>query len=150
AQLDRFLFKLLAGSPSRADLSEILARTTTAADVSPQPVLEAGAILAHQKLIRRVAIAPHVQDYAVRMVLASHPASAGRGSLSTPRVNKSVRRAAPPRAAQALVLAGKCRALLAGRAVVSTEDPRALAAPALRPRLIMNFESHAEGVTADA
>jgi MoxR-like ATPase len=150
AQLDRFLFKLLAGNPSRSDLSEILARTTSAADVAPEPVLEAGAILSHQKLIRRVAIAPHVQDYAVRMVLASHPASTGGGSFSTPMVNKYVRLGASPRAAQALVLAGKCRALLDGRAVVSTEDIRALAAPALRHRLIMNFESHAEGVTADA
>jgi MoxR-like ATPase len=150
AQLDRFLFKLLATSPSRSDLSEILARTTTAADTTPQPVLEAGAILAHQKLIRRVAIAPHVQDYAVRMVLASHPASSGGGTFATPMVNKYVRLGASPRAAQALVLAGKCRALLDGRAVVSTDDIRALAAPALRHRLIMNFESHAEGVTADA
>jgi MoxR-like ATPase len=150
AQLDRFLFKLLATSPSRGELAEILARTTSALEAAPEPVLEAGAILAHQRLIRRVAIAPHVQDYAVRMVLASHPGSGSAGSLATPMVNKYVRLGASPRAAQALVLAGKCRALLDGRAVVSTEDIRALAAPALRHRLIMNFESHAEGVTADA
>jgi MoxR-like ATPase len=150
AQLDRFLFKLLAMNPSRADLAEILTRTTSATEATPEPVLEAGAILAHQRLIRRVAIAPHVQDYAVRMVLASHPSSTGGGAYATPMVNKYVRLGASPRAAQALVLAGKCRALLDGRAVVSTDDIRALAAPALRHRLIMNFESHAEGVTADS
>jgi MoxR-like ATPase len=150
AQLDRFFFKLLAMSPSRGDLAEILARTTSATEATPEPVLEAGVILAHQRLIRRVAIAPHVQDYAVRMVLASHPSSTGGGAYATPMVNKYVRLGASPRAAQALVLAGKCRALLDGRAVVSTEDIRALAAPSLRHRLIMNFESHAEGVTADS
>src|SRR5437762_1020712 len=85
------------------------------------------------------------------MVLASHPAATSSGpAYATPMVNKYVRLGASPRAAQALVLAGKCRALLDGRAVVSTEDIRALAAPALRHRLIMNFESHAEGVTPDA
>ena len=151
AQLDRFFFKLLALSPSRKDLAEILARTTSATDDSPEPVLEAGAILEHQKLIRRVAIAAHVQDYAVRLVLASHPASTSSGaSYATPMVNKYVRLGASPRAAQSLVLAGKCRALLDGRSVVSTEDIRAVAPPALRHRLIMNFESSAEGVTPDA
>src|ERR1051325_10689647 len=121
AQLDRFLFKLLALSPSRAALAEILARTTSASEATPEPVLEAGAILAHQRLIRRVAIAPHVQDYAVRMVLASHPGGTGGGQYATPTVNKYVRLGASPRAAQALVLAGKCRALLGGRGGVSSD-----------------------------
>jgi MoxR-like ATPase len=148
AQLDRFFFKLLSTTPSRADLSEILNRTTTGSDAELKPVLDGPTILAHARLLRRVAIAPHVQDYAVRMVLATHPASLG-GSYATPMVNKYVRLGASPRAAQALVLAGKCRALLDGRSVVSTDDLRAVAAPALRHRLILNFESHAEGLTPD-
>ncbi|HYE60454.1 MAG TPA: AAA family ATPase [Phycisphaerales bacterium] len=148
AQLDRFFFKLLSTTPGRADLSEILNRTTTASEAEIRPVLDGPTILAHGRLIRRVAIAPHVQDYAVRMVLATHPTSSG-GQYATPMVNKFVRLGASPRAAQALVLAGKCRALLDGRSVVSTDDLRAVAIPALRHRLIMNFESHAEGLTAD-
>ncbi len=151
AQLDRFFFKLLSTNPARAELSEILNRTTTAAPADLQPVLDAPAILTHARLVRRVAIAPHVQDYAVRMVLATHPSASTPGAVfATPLVNKYVRLGASPRAAQALVLAGKCRALLDGRPVVSTDDIRAVAAPALRHRLILNFESHAEGVSADA
>jgi len=153
AQLDRFFFKLLAGSPSRSELSQILDLTTSSTPALPEPVLDAPRILDAQRLIRRIAIAPHVQDYAVRLVLASHPntpGNSGAPSFATPMVNKYIRLGASPRAAQALVLAGKCRALLDGRAVVSTDDIRAVAAPALRHRLIMNFESHAEGVTPDA
>lgn len=147
AQLDRFLFKILVPPPSRSDLSEILTRTTGAALAEPERVLDAERILAHTRLIRRVAIAPHVQDYAVRLTLATNPESTG---LATPTVTKYVRLGASPRAAQALVLAGKCRALTDGRAAVSTDDIKAAAAPALRHRLIMNFESHAEGVRPDS
>jgi MoxR-like ATPase len=97
-------------------------------------------------------MAPHVQDYAVRMVSATQPASTSqdRPGLATPMVEKYVRLGSSPRGAQALVLGAKCRALMDGRYAVSTEDVRATALPALRHRLIMNFESHAEGVTQDA
>ena len=152
AQLDRFFFKLLLGASGREDLAEILNRTTAGAEAEIVPVLDATRILAHQTLIRRVAIAPHVQDYAVRMVLATSPAAlapAGQ-SFATPLVNQFVRLGASPRAAQALVLAGKCRALVDGRAAVSIEDVQWAAPAALRHRLILNFEAHAEGITSDS
>ncbi len=150
AQLDRFFFKLLVGSSSRAELSEILDRTTAGAEAEIEPVLDADRILAHQRLTRRVAIAPHVQDYAVRLVLATHPAGPlGGGEFATPLVNQYVRIGASPRAAQALVLAGKCRALLDGRAAVSIDDIKSVALAALRHRIILNFEGEAEGITTD-
>lgn len=153
AQLDRFFYKLLVGPPSRVELGQILDRTTSGAAATADAVLDAERIVFHQALVRRVAIAPSVQDYAVRLTLATHPASVSIGggeTFATPLVNQYVRLGASPRAAQTLVLAGKCRALLDGRASVSTSDIRSAALPAMRHRLIMNFEASAEGVTADA
>ncbi|MBL8887261.1 MAG: MoxR family ATPase [Phycisphaerales bacterium] len=151
AQLDRFFFKLMVRPPGREDLAEILERTTGSADALPQAVIDAPRILAHRDLIRRVPIAPSVRDYAVRLVLATQPASTVSGrSFSTPMVNQYVRLGASPRAAQTLVLAGKCRALRQGRVTVSTEDIAEAALPAMRHRLIMNFEASAEGVTPDS
>ncbi len=145
AQLDRFFFKLEVGYSSREDLSEILNRTTAGDQPKIEQVLDASSILEHQSLVRRVIIAPHVQDYAVRMVMATHPG----GELATPQVNKFLRFGASPRAAQTLVLAGKVKALLDGRANVSVEDIRASALPALRHRCLLNFEGEAEGKTTD-
>ncbi|MCE7974777.1 MAG: MoxR family ATPase [Leptolyngbya sp. PLA1] len=142
AQLDRFFFKVLVQTPGRADLAEILRRTTAADAPEVSPVLDARRILEHAKLVRMVPVASHVADYAVRLTLATHPGEA----FATPMVSKYVRLGASPRAAQALLLAGKCRALVDGRWNVSIEDVRAAALPAVRHRLIMNFESHAEGV----
>lgn len=150
AQLDRFFFKLLVRPPGRDDLAEILERTTGASAAAPQATLDSSRILAHRELIRRVPIAPSVRDYAVRLVLATQPqaTTAGR-SFATPMVNQYVRLGASPRAAQTLVLAAKCRALRQGRVAVSSEDIADAALPAMRHRLIMNFEASAEGVTAD-
>lgn len=152
AQLDRFFFKLLVGYAARADLAEILERTTTGARVEVRPVLDEERILRYQQLVRRVAIAPHVRDYAVRMVLATHPKGGayGGGEFSTPLVNEYVRVGASPRAAQALELAAKCRALLDSRTAASVDDVREVALPALRHRVILNFEGEAEGVTTDS
>jgi len=151
AQLDRFFFKLLVGYSGRADLAEILNRTTSGATLEVQRVLDAERLLAHQHLVRLAAIAPHVQDYAVRLVLATHPRGQyGGGEFATPLVNQYVRVGASPRAAQALVLGAKCRALLEGRPAASVDDIRRIALPALRHRIIMNFEAEAEGVTADS
>jgi MoxR-like ATPase len=146
AQLDRFFFKLLVGYSSREELATILDRTTTGAEARIEPVLDGPGILAHQRLVRRVVVAPHVQDYAVRLVLATHP----QGELATPMVNQFLRFGASPRAAQTLVLAAKVRALLDGRANVSIEDIRGLALPAMRHRCLLNFEGEAEGMTTDA
>ena len=151
AQLDRFFFKLSVGYAGRADLAEILNRTTASAEPAINPVLDAAGLLAHQDLIRRVAVADHVQDYAVRLVLATHPKTdgLGGGEFATPMVNRFVRVGASPRAAQAIVLGAKCRALLDGRTAISTDDIKFVALNALRHRIIMNFESQAEGASAD-
>jgi len=153
AQLDRFFFKILVRFPTRAELGTIVERTTAGDEAEPQPALDAERILAHQRLVRQVAIAQHVQDYAVRLVLATHPSEemgiATTESFATPMVNQYVRLGSSPRAAQTLVLAGKVRALLDGRAAVSIDDLREVAAPALRHRIILNFEGEAEGVTTD-
>ncbi len=158
AQLDRFFFKLLVGAAGRAELSEILNRTTTGVAAEVEPVLDGARILAHQQLVKRAAIAPHVQDYAVRMVMATHPGGRHEGtearrhggeSFATPMVNQYVRFGASPRAAQALVLGAKCRALLDGRPAAAVEDVRAVALAALRHRVILNFEAEAEGVSTD-
>lgn len=151
AQLDRFFFKLIVRPPGREDLAEILERTTGSNDAAPQPSIDAAKIESHRNLIRRVPIAPSVRDYAVRLVLATQPASTVSGrSFASPMVDQYVRLGASPRAAQTLVLAGKCRALREGRVAVSTEDIAQAALPAMRHRLIMNFEASAEGVTPDA
>ncbi len=147
AQLDRFLFKVLVGAPSRDELSRILDRTTTGATQDPRPVLSAAQIQSHQELVRAVPIAPTIQDYAVRLVLATHADAKG---LATPQVQKFVRLGASPRAAQAIVLAAKCKALIDGRFAPSIEDIREVALPSLRHRLILNFEAHADGVSQDA
>jgi MoxR-like ATPase len=157
AQLDRFFFKLLVGTPGREDLAAILDRTTAGTHAEVTPILNAEKIMSHQRLVRQVAIAPSVQDYAIRLVLGTHggggeefePGNSSRASFATPMVKQFVRLGASPRAAQALVLAGKCKALLDGRPAVSIDDLRAAALPALRHRLILNFEAHAEGITAD-
>jgi len=145
AQLDRFFFKLEVGYSTRADLREILARTTAGAMEEPQKVIDADTILRHQKLVRAVRISDAVQDYAVRLVLATHP----RGQFATPLVNQFLRFGASPRAAQTLVLGAKVKALLASRASVAVEDIKAVALPALRHRVLLNFEAEAEGRGAD-
>ncbi|MCC7389666.1 MAG: MoxR family ATPase [Phycisphaerales bacterium] len=152
AQLDRFFFKLLVGYSGRAELAEILQRTTTGARAEVASVLDGAKIERYQQLVRRVAIAPHVRDYAVRMVLATHPRD-GRyagGQFATPMVNEFVRVGASPRAAQALELAAKCRALLDNRTAPGADDVREIALPALRHRIILNFEGEAEGVTTES
>ncbi len=146
AQLDRFFFKLNVGYSNRAELAEILDRTTAGHDAEISPVLDAETILSHQSLVQRVAIADHVRDYAVRLVLATHPG----GEFAGPEVTSFVRVGASPRAAQAIVLAGKCRALIEGRPAVSIDDLKAVALPALRHRVVLNFEGQAEGLTPDS
>ena len=145
AQLDRFFFKLEVGYSSREDLAEILNRTTTGHSPKIKQVLSGDAIIKHQQLARRVLIAPHIQDYAVRLILATHPG----GDLATPLVNQYVRFGASPRGAQTLALAGKVRALLDGRAHVAVEDIKAVALPAMRHRVLLNFEGEAEGKSTD-
>jgi MoxR-like ATPase len=145
AQLDRFFFKLEVGYSSREELAEILNRTTAGAQEPIQKVLDAQGIIMHQKLVRAVRIDARVQDYAVRLVLATHP----KGQFATPNVNRFLRFGASPRAAQTIVLAGKVHALLDGRPQVTVDDLRKAALPALRHRCLLNFEAEAEGVRTD-
>ena len=145
AQLDRFFFKLEVGYSTREQLAEILDRTTTGYTADISSVLDGLRIIQHQQVVRRVEITPAIQDYAVRMVLATHP----EGTFATPTVNRFLRFGASPRAAQTLVLGGKVRALLAGRNHVSVQDIREIALPALRHRCLLNFEGEAEGVSTD-
>ncbi len=147
AQLDRFLLKLNVGYASREELHEILNRTTGYNAPQIKPVLDGASIVAFQKLVRRVIIAPHVQDYAIRCVLATHPAS--RGQWTSKLTGQFLRYGASPRAAQALVLGGKVKAMLDGRSHVSIEDVRAILLPALRHRILLNFEGQAEAITPD-
>ena len=145
AQLDRFFFKLDVGYSSREELHEIVNRTTRAEEPAIDPVLDAEKIKEYQQLIRRVIIAPHVQDYAIRCVLSTHP----EGEHATNLAKQFLRFGGSPRAAQALVLGSKVKALLDGRPHVSVDDIKAVALPALRHRVLLNFEGQAEGITPD-
>src|SRR3954447_10594770 len=145
AQLDRFFFKILVGYPSAAELNEVLTRTTTGAKADVKKVIEREALQELMALVREVPVASHVKDYAVRLVLATHPKS----ETAAPISNQYLRFGSSPRGGQTLILAGKVRALMQGRFNVSFEDIEAVAAPALRHRLILNFEAEAEGITTD-
>ena len=145
AQLDRFFFKLEVGYSTREELAEILNRTTAGETPAIERVIDAATILSHQKLVRHVKIAPHVQDYAVRLVLSTHP----NGQFATPMTNRYLRFGASPRAAQTLALGAKVYALLAGRGHVAVEDIQKCALPALRHRMLINFEGEAEGINPD-
>ncbi len=145
AQLDRFFFKVLVTYSNREQLKAILDRTTTGQDPQAQTVADVEKILWAQKLVRRVVVAEHVQDYAIRLVLATHP----RGEFATGMTNQFVRFGSSPRGVQALVLAAKVRALLNERYHVSFDDISRSALPALRHRLLLNFEGQAEGMQPD-
>jgi MoxR-like ATPase len=146
AQLDRFLFKLWVPFPSEEDLVTIMDRTTGAETPRAGKAADAREVVSMQRLARSVPIAPHVTAYAVSVLAATHPDSPRAPEL----VRQYVRYGGSPRGAQALVLAGKIAALLDGRYNVSTDDVRAVAMPALRHRVIRNFEGEAEGITSDA
>ena len=145
AQLDRFFFKLIVGYPSAAELTEVLNRTTENAKATVNKVLDGAALLDWQDLVRQVPVASHVKDYAVRLTLATHP----KTDTARPIANQYLRFGSSPRGAQTLLLAGKVRALTQGRFNVSFDDLQAVAMPALRHRLILNFEAEAEGITTD-
>ena len=146
AQLDRFFFKLKVEYPPEEQMHQILDRTTQPADQTVTRVVDGVEILEMRQVARSVPIARPVQGYAVRLTLGSHPHS----PYATPLVKRYVRYGASPRAAQALVLAGKIHALTRGNAFVSVDDVRAVALPALRHRVLMNFEGEAEQIDPDA
>lgn len=145
AQLDRFFFKLIVTYPTGAELSEVLSRTTEGAKTQVNRVLTKEQILGLQALVWQVPVASHVKDYAVRLILATHP----KTETATPIASQYLRFGSSPRGAQTILLAAKVRALIQGRFNVSFEDIEVVALPALRHRLILNFEAEAEGVTSD-
>ncbi|MDB4994044.1 MAG: Methanol dehydrogenase regulator [Myxococcaceae bacterium] len=145
AQLDRFLFKLHVLFPDRDELHQILDLTTGGATEQPRAVIDRATILDMQKLVRQVPVARHVQDYAIRVVQATHPDGPDAPDLT----KQFVRFGASPRGAQAVLLASKIRALFEGRFAASVDDVRAVALPALRHRVLLNFEGEAEGIKTD-
>ena len=145
AQLDRFLFKLVVGYSGREELATIVDRTTKGITIKPEKVMDGAEIRQWQKLIREVILAQHVQDYIVRLILSTHP----NGPYALPITNQYLRWGASPRGAQTIALASKVRALLEGRYNVSFEDVRRSFLPAMRHRVILNFEAQAEGLDTD-
>jgi MoxR-like ATPase len=145
AQLDRFFFKILVGYPSAEELTEVLTRTTTGTRTGVDKVLNRDALIELMNLVREVPVASHVKDYAVRVVLATHP----KTETAVPIATQYLRFGSSPRGGQTLLLAGKVRALIQGRFNVSFDDIEVVAPAALRHRLILNFEAEAEGITTD-
>ncbi len=145
AQLDRFFFKLMVGYSTREELAEIIDRTTRGVTVVPDKVMDGREIVKWQQLVREVIVAPHVQDYIVRLTLATHPG----GEFAQESTNQYLRWGSSPRGAQTITLAAKVRALLGGRYNVSFDDIRRVFLPALRHRVILNFEAEAEGIDPD-
>jgi MoxR-like ATPase len=145
AQLDRFFFKLNVNYSGRQEMATILERTTRNEFPQPRKIMDGQEISKHQQLVREVLVAPPVQDYAIRLTLATHP----NGEFAAADTNKYIRCGASPRAAQALVLGGKVRALLEGRYNVSFDDIRRVYLPSLRHRILLNFEAQAESIPPD-
>lgn len=145
AQLDRFFFKLLVTYPSAEELSEVIERTTRTEQETVEKVLDRETLLSMQSLVREVPVPSHVKDYAVRLVLATHAGAATAVDVT----NQYLRFGSSPRGAQAMILAGKVKALTEGRFNVSFDDIKSVAMAALRHRLILNFEAQAEAITTD-
>ena len=145
AQIDRFFFKLKILYPNHDELREIIDKTTQEYEPDLQQIVHADSIREMRHIIKQVPIAEHVKNYAIRMVLASHP-----DNKYTPEiVRKYVLFGASPRGVQSLVLAGKVSALIEGRYNVAREDIRAVAKPALRHRVVLNIKGEAEGIEED-
>jgi len=145
AQLDRFFFKLTVDFPSAAELVAISDRTTSGATANVHRVVSGDDILAMQQLARQTPIATHVTAYGARLLRATHPDTPEASSL----VKRYVRYGGSPRGLQAMILSGKITALLDGRYNVALRDIRSALLPALRHRIILNFDGEAEGVAPD-
>lgn len=145
AQLDRFLMKVLVDYPSREELSVIVDRTIQREEVELSMQADRDSILSLRRVCRQVLVAPHVQDYAIDLVMATQPNTPEAHPLS----RKFIRYGSSPRGAQALVECGRVHALMQGRLNLSTDDVRRVASAVLRHRVILNFDAHAEGQTVD-
>lgn len=145
AQMDRFLFKLKIEYPNIDEMHQIMDRTTQVGEDEAKAVLDRGDVMQMRETVLSVPIARPVQDYAIRLTLATHPNSTHAHALA----NKYARFGASPRGTQALVLGGKMQALLNDRVHVACEDIRSVVMPALRHRILLNFEGEAEHVDTD-
>lgn len=145
AQLDRFFFKLLVPFPTKAELADIVNRTTGSSEQELEPVADRDAVLKMRQVVREVPVGAQVLDYGLSLVIGTHPDQDGSSNAA----KRYVRYGASPRAAQTLVTAGKVMALLDGRYNVSKEDLKRAAKPALRHRIGLNFEAEADGITPD-
>jgi len=146
AQLDRFLYKLHVKFPELDELHDIMDRTTTQEKPELEEVITQERLLEMKEFARGILVAKHIQDYALRILYGTHP----EHELAPEITKRYVRFGSSPRGAQTILLTSKIRALFDGRVNVSTEDIRRSALPALRHRVILNFEGEAEGVSADA
>jgi len=143
AQLDRFMFKLCVASLNRAELNEVVTRTILQRRLAVAKIVDAARILQMREVLDKVVLADPIRDYAVRLVLATHPDS----EFATERIKRYVKWGASPRGCQALIRGGRVRALAAGRAHVATEDLRSFAAEALEHRLLLNYDGQADNVS---
>ena len=146
AQLDRFLLKLLVKFPSTSDMETILDRTTETESPSAEPLFEPQRILDMSQLARRIPIADDVRQFAIRVVMSTHPEQ----DTASPLVRQFVRYGSSPRGAQAVILSAKINAMLDGRYHVARDDIRAVALACLRHRVLLNFEGQAEAVATDS
>ena len=146
AQLDRFLMKILVSYPSREELNRIVERTIQHDDQQVQPVLDGNAIHEVRTVCRQVLVAPHVQEAAIALVMATQPEQKEAHELA----RKYIRYGSSPRGAQALVECGRVLALMRGRHHLSIDDIQSIAASVLRHRIILNFDAHADGQTPDS
>ncbi len=145
AQLDRFLFKLQIAFPNEDELGEILRRTTSEAEIAIEKISNAETIQSMRQLVRHVLIADHVEHYIIRLIRATHP-----DNPNSPEMTRQyVELGASIRGMQAITLTAKIKALLDGRYNVAFEDVQAVALPALRHRIILNFEGEGEGIQTD-
>jgi len=145
AQLDRFLMKILVTYPSREDLNRIVERTVNSDEAHVSPELSRDEILGLRAICRDTLVAPHVQDYAVDLVMATQPGTPDAHELA----GKYIRYGSSPRGAQALVECGRVHAIMRGRLHLSTDDIQAVAPAVLRHRIILNFDAHADGQTPE-
>jgi MoxR-like ATPase len=145
AQLDRFLMKILVTYPSRDELNRIVERTIQREELAPVAVLDRDTIMEVRDVCREVLVAPHVQEYAIQLVMATQPEQKESHELS----KKYVRYGSSPRGAQALVECGRVLALMRGRLHLAVEDVQRVAPAVLRHRIILNFDAHADGQTPE-
>jgi MoxR-like ATPase len=146
AQLDRFLMKILVTYPNRAELNRIVDRTIQREEVHVMPVMDREAIMQVRSVCREVLVAPHVQEFAIQLVMATQPEQKEAHELAT----KYIRYGSSPRGAQGLVECGRVLALMRGRYHLSVDDVQQVASAVLRHRIILNFDAHADGQTPES